>query len=352
VRVYEAMRLSALKAAMWTLRRSGAAQMLRPISQGIGVIFTLHRIRPFTSGTFAPNAILEITPEFLDSAITELKRQAMSIISIEEAAEAIKKRQKGFAVFTTDDAYRDVRDYAVPIFQNHNAPYTCYIASGFADRTFGPWWISLEQIIRDNGNIKIIRNGKEEVLKTENKNQKYEVFGIIYNLIRYGCNARLLMEMERLNSLYGHKMTDISKDQCLDWNELKKMMADPLMSIGAHSVSHAILARLSEEDALKEMEESRLAIERNLGHKPATFAYPVGDPSSAGAREFAMAKQLGFEATVTTRPGHVFAEHKDHLSALPRISLNGYFQTREDLRTLLTGAPFLLHNRGRRINVT
>jgi peptidoglycan/xylan/chitin deacetylase (PgdA/CDA1 family) len=82
------------------------------------------------------------------------------------------------------------------------------------------------------------------------------------------------------------------------------------------------------------------------------FAYPVGDPGSAGPREFRLALDAGFATAVTTRPGHLFAAHADHPTALPRVSVNGYFQSRAALRALLSGVPFLAWNRGRRLDVT
>ena len=54
---------------------------------------------------------------------------------------------------------------------------------------------------------------------------------------------------------------------------------------------------------------------------------------------------------MTTRPGMLFPEHFDHLHALPRISLNGLWQDLRYLDVLLSGAPFRLWNRGRRLNV-
>ena len=62
-------------------------------------------------------------------------------------------------------------------------------------------------------------------------------------------------------------------------------------------------------------------------------------------------RDLGFETAVTTRPGVLFPEHRDHLTALPRVSLNGDYQTLRYLDLFLSGAPFLLYNRLRRVNV-
>lgn len=81
------------------------------------------------------------------------------------------------------------------------------------------------------------------------------------------------------------------------------------------------------------------------------LAYPVGDPTSAGLREFKLAREIGFSCAVTTRPGMLFAAQAAHLTALPRLSVNGLWQNAGALETLLSGAPFFVWNCGRRLNV-
>ena len=58
---------------------------------------------------------------------------------------------------------------------------------------------------------------------------------------------------------------------------------------------------------------------------------------------------LGFESAVTTRPGMIFPAHRERLSALPRLSVNGRYQSVAALDILLSGAPFALMNGGRRV---
>ncbi len=82
---------------------------------------------------------------------------------------------------------------------------------------------------------------------------------------------------------------------------------------------------------------SRSVIEASLGKRPDHLSYPVGDRTSAGPREFKIAEELGFKTAVTTRPGVLFPEHRDHLMALPRISLNGEHQQLRYVRVLLVG---------------
>jgi peptidoglycan/xylan/chitin deacetylase (PgdA/CDA1 family) len=136
----------------------------------------------------------------------------------------------------------------------------------------------------------------------------------------------------------------------MNWEELATLAADPLVTIGAHTVNHVMLAKVAEKSARSEMEMSRSVIAAALGRSPDHLSYPVGDPTSAGPREFRLASELGFKTAVTTRPGVIFPEHRAHLTALPRISLNGEHQQLRFVRVLLSGAATAVWNGFRRVD--
>ena len=94
----------------------------------------------------------------------------------------------------------------------------------------------------------------------------------------------------------------------MGWDELATLAADPLVTIGAHTVNHPILTKLDDKAVRAELGSSRDVIEAALGVRPAHLAYPVGDRTAAGPREFRIAAELGFKTAVTTRPGVVFPQ--------------------------------------------
>jgi peptidoglycan/xylan/chitin deacetylase (PgdA/CDA1 family) len=91
-------------------------------------------------------------------------------------------------------------------------------------------------------------------------------------------------------------------------------------------------------------------IERELGGRPIHLSSPYGDEGAARARDFALAKEAGFKTAVTTRTGVLFPEHRRYLTALPRISLSGAYQSLTYTALYLSGAPFALRNRFRQVS--
>jgi len=71
---------------------------------------------------------------------------------------------------------------------------------------------------------------------------------------------------------------------------------------------------------------------------------------AAAAREFELARSAGYKTAVTTRPGMLFPESADHLTALPRVSLNGNYQDKRVLPVLTSGAATAMWNGFRRID--
>ena len=149
----------------------------------------------------------------------------------------------------------------------------------------------------------------------------------------------------------GVRPNRLTTECCLCWDEVQILAREPEVSIGAHTLSHPILAKCQATTVAREIAESKSLLERRLGRPVRHLAYPFGDPSAVGVREFRLARQAGYATAMISRPGHVFPEHLAHLHALPRVSMNGLFQDRKALRALLSGVPFWIRNRGRIVTI-
>ena len=349
------LRNNVIRAGLEVLYFSGAHHLLRPIFAGVGAIFMLHHVRPGRDAAFQPNRHLEVTPEFLRAMLAHLRAGDVDIVTMDEAHRRLVERDfsRRFASFTLDDGYRDNRDYALPLMREFDAPFTAYIASDFAEGTGRLWWIALEMVIARADSIGAEIGGAAIRFDTATPAAKQAAFDQLHGWLR-GLPGEhdIAREVAAMCARHGVDQTAICRDLCMSWDELKPFAADPLVAIGAHTITHCNLARQSEAIALDEMTTSRVRIENALQCPVVHLAYPYGDKIAAGAREFALARTAGFKTAVTTRPGMIFSENASHLTALPRVSLNGNYQDARILPVLTSGAATAMWNGLRRVDAT
>ncbi|MEM7429300.1 MAG: polysaccharide deacetylase family protein [Pseudomonadota bacterium] len=333
---------------------SRAHRLLSPVSRGFGSFLMLHHVRPQVSARgFAPHAGLEITPEFLDEVITFVRGRGIEIVSFEEGVERIRSHRsdKAFAVITLDDGYLDNYEHAWPIFQKHNCPFTVFIASDITDGKCELWWQVIGEAIEKGSRLQTEVAGETLDLPVETDKQKQEAFLQLYKLVRWGLDEQAQRKWtRRFAEKHDIDWAARCREQAMTWDQVREINEDPLCTIGAHTVHHYSVGRLSEDDAYLEMFLSKGRLAEELGETPKFFCYPYGDEISAGVRDFALAEKAGFEAAVTTRKGMIYRDHADHLLALPRVSINGDYQEIRYLDVLMSGLPFMLANRFKTVN--
>jgi peptidoglycan/xylan/chitin deacetylase (PgdA/CDA1 family) len=326
---------------------SGAARLLSPLTGGIGALLMLHHVRP--SGKlqegFAPNRGLEITPEFLEKVILHLRGKDYEFVSMQDAMRRIRtggRSGKRFAVFTIDDAYRDIFIHAWPVFRRHKCPFTLFVATSITDGTCQLWWRALEAVIAGSSFLGLRLNEETIALTTVTDAQKLAAWETIYWPLRRLDPTRQGDIIGKLCCEHDIDPQAACRSEAMDWDEVRAIATDPLCTIGAHTIHHHALAKLPVEDAMEEITGSIARIEAEIGQRPRFLAYPYGDPLSAGEREFDLACAAGIEAAVTTRKGLIFPSHGQKLTALPRVSINGGYQRLRYLDVLLSGAAFAL----------
>jgi peptidoglycan/xylan/chitin deacetylase (PgdA/CDA1 family) len=342
-------RNNVIRAGLEALYYTGAHHLLRPIFAGVGAIFMLHHVRPRSDAAFQPNHHLEVAPEFLRTMLTHLRSHDVDIVTLDEVHQRLINRNfsRRFACFTLDDGYRDNRDFALPVMREFDAPMTVYVASDFAEGCGRLWWVALQRAIAGSDSIET-SIGR---LDASTPSAKQAAFERLHDWLR-GLPGEhdLAREVSALCARHGVDEAAICRELCMSWDELKPFADDPLVTIGAHTISHCNLARQTVETASHEIASSRARIETALQRPVLHLAYPYGDKIAAGPREFSLARSAGFKTAVTTRPGMIFPESADHLTALQRVSLNGNYQQARILPVLTSGAATAVWNGFRRID--
>jgi len=333
------------KLALNMARYSGLAPLARPLIGGIGAILMLHRVTADPEKPFGANRHLNIAPDFLDAVIADMKASGYVFVSMDEAVARIRRGGSGglFAALTADDAYRDNLTEALPVLERHGAPLTIYVAPALIDGAVDLWWDVIEDVIAAGGTIVLRRPSGDETLDCTAPGALYRLFEHLAHEVAEEDQGNVVREIAA-----GAGVDPAGPGKTLmNWDDIRCISTHPLVDIGAHTVHHYNLKRLSEASARRELSDAMTRLAGETGHTPRHLAYPYGFASAVGGREVALAREAGYLSAVTTRHGVLRAAHADHLLALPRISVNGRYQRLAHIRTMLSGITTPLANRGR-----
>ena len=315
-----------------------------PAAGGRGVVFTLHHVRPAEAKAYDPNALLSVTPQFLDEAIRAALDSGLVPVALEDlpALLADPSDRRRFVSFTLDDGYRDNADHAAPVFRRHGVPYTIFITKGFVERTRSLWWETAEELTVKIATMPFDFGGGVETVAMRTPVEKTAAFGRISTFIQTGDEDARIAALDDAARAQGIEPLAITDRLIMDAGELRALARDPLARFGAHTLTHVALARVDEARLRQEISDSADAVESYVGKRPTTFAYPYGFPAAVGAREFEVLKELGFRVGVTTQPGVLGPWSVGRPTAIARVSLNGLYQKKRYVKALISGIPFRL----------
>lgn len=127
-------------------------------------------------------------------------------------------------------------------------------------------------------------NGKEVYLYFDDG--FLDVYENAYPILKnQGIRATLFVTTDYIDQKGGY-------DSYLSWEQVQSMQ--DVFEIGAHSLTHKKLSKISIEDARREMSDSKKVIEEKLGHGIAAFSYPHGRSNDELER---VAHEVGYEIT-------------------------------------------------------
>ncbi len=338
--IKQALKRAAITAGLETSflsSRLGLAGGLR----GRGVIFTLHHVRPVDPRPFQPNRHLDITPDFLDAAIRALAGRGYRFIRLDEVPAALAEPEgaKPFAVFTLDDGFRDNRDHGLPVFEQHGVPFTIFICKGLSERSHTMWWDTLEAVIAARNRVTLCLPAGRIDLDCSTPGAKASAFDAVAAALMAGDEDKGVAQLDAAAHAAGINPHALVSEVVMDRDELVALAGHPLVSYGAHTVSHRGLAALNDDELLREYNESADYVASITSTRPITFAYPYGDARSATVRTAGYADWAGFKLSVTTRPGTLTPASMESPQLLPRISLNGLYQKPRYVEALASGLP-------------
>ncbi|HEB55838.1 MAG TPA: polysaccharide deacetylase family protein [Gammaproteobacteria bacterium] len=198
---------------------------------------------------------------------------------------------------TFDDGYADNLTQALPVLHEFELPATVFVASGFIDG--GIMWNDtvIETLRRIPAGEIDLSPVDLEPARVDGIDTQRSLAQVIIDRLKY---LPLDERKRRADELAGHLGVNLPDDLMLTTSQLK-MLAAGGIEIGAHTVNHPILSRLSAGQAREEIVGSRSQLEDILRQPVGLFAYPNGRPGKDYGDEHAkMLRVAGFSAAVST----------------------------------------------------
>jgi peptidoglycan/xylan/chitin deacetylase (PgdA/CDA1 family) len=295
-----------------------------------GCMLTFHRAAPAGEWEKLPNRNFYLNLDFLDRLIAKLILNKWKIVTVDELLCALDQGNDGARLinFSVDDGYRDTWEHIVPLFRRHGVPVTLFVTTGIPDGTLPLGWAGLESILAQRDSV--VLNG--ETIDVSSPAHKRHWFTKISTDWDAGDFSRQFAAFCQTN---GADAVRLREEQALTWEMLETFSGDPLVEIGAHTVSHPRVSCLTANAALHELAGSAERLRSRLGVPCRHFAFPYGRSADCGARDFDLAREAGFASAATTCKG-VIRSGQDAF-CLPRNTINGAYQSMAYVNAFLSG---------------
>ncbi len=295
---------------------------------GIASILMFHRIiSSHDRQRSSFNKALEVTPEYLENCINYLKKNDYTIVSLDDIYNMLlykKKPANRMVAFTFDDGYVDNYTLALPVFKKYNVPFTIYITTCFPEGNALLWWYLLEDLILNNDHLNFqIHNMAFNFHCTTMPEKMRTFYEIRKNILNSVSRTDLLSRLKQIFDPYKIPLYRKTEELALTWQQIRRLSKEPGVVIGAHTLNHLVLSKLSASEAEDEISGSKKILEAKLDMEIRHFAYPFGDKSDAGMREFDIINKYDFRTATTARVGNIFSSHSNQLHCLPRIIIDG-----------------------------
>jgi peptidoglycan/xylan/chitin deacetylase (PgdA/CDA1 family) len=219
------------------------------------------------------------------------------------------------ACVTFDDGYADNVTLALPILRRRGVPATFFLATDFIDG--GIMWNDsvIETIRRARGATLDARSIGLGTLDVSTIGLRRQAIGRALATLKY---LPLEERQRRIDRLAAETSSSLPSDLMMTADQVRYLRGSG-MEIGAHTVTHPILAQLDRERADFEIRDSKRRLEEITGNPVTLFAYPNGKPSRDYRREHvATVRASGFEAAVSTAWGVAHAASDTY--QLPRFT--------------------------------
>lgn len=294
------------------------------------LVLTYHRVLPQTliSSAHSEPSLIVSAAVFREQML--FLKKYFRIITMDQLVASLKEKapfNSPSCVITLDDGWRDSYLHAFPILKELSVPATVFVVAGAAESRKEFWFEALHSAALT---LDYSADETRELLKSlfpqieipEQMDKRGNLLlytGKIMDTAKQVSQRRIDRIINELEAIQPTAAQEDSNETACTMADLKEMLSSGLITIGSHTMSHAILTKETESKCREEIVESKKLLEKSLGIEIEHFCYPNGDYD---ARTQALVEDAGYRSACTCHG----AENMAAVSPfeIRRINIPGY----------------------------
>ena len=224
---------------------------------------------------------------------------------------------------TFDDGYADNLYAAKPALETYQVPGTIFITPGYLGVPENLWWDELAKLILDPGSrideLRLSLNGDHSTYAFSNHadpdphgqwrawepapGERQAAYLALYEVLVKLSGSDREQALEQLR--HGATYTDRRQHRFLNEDEVRELAGGEWIEIGAHTLTHPILAHLVPEQQQQEIGGSKSRLESLTGKPITSFAYPYGKKNHYSRHTVNTVRANGFHSACSNFGGLV-----------------------------------------------
>jgi peptidoglycan/xylan/chitin deacetylase (PgdA/CDA1 family) len=210
-------------------------------------------------------------------------------------------------VVTLDDGYADNLFNARPVLEGCGVPASVFVTAGHLENRVEFWWDELDRLLLQPGTLPTDlhvtlrgrthrwlmdgaanytddasqRDGDWHIERSDDPSPRHYAYRSLYRLLHGASPRDRQLMLDQLRRQARATCTPRTSHRTLTTDELTQLSSSPLISIGSHTVTHPVLARLTPSEQRSEIQGSKDFLEAIVGKPIASFAYPHGSWTAA-----------------------------------------------------------------------
>jgi peptidoglycan/xylan/chitin deacetylase (PgdA/CDA1 family) len=304
-------------------------------------VLLYHRI---TESPFDPWD-MSVTPQHFAQHLEILTNrcQPMGLGEMVRALCAGRKLRRAVAI-TFDDGYADNLHNARPLLERYGVPATVFVTTGGIDSEHGFWWDELERLVlrteelpgalalRVHGKSfhrelgKAARPGTRADLRRRWRkgdsapDARCALYGTLWELLQPLPASEQRKVLRDVANWAGNPTREAPDHRTLSAEGIRSLAKGGLIEIGAHTVTHPVLAVLPAGCQKREMQQSKDRLQAIVNAPVTSFSYPFGSPGlDYTPQTAALVREAGFNRGCSGAVG-LLGRHTDRYQ-LPRLTV-------------------------------